>query len=111
VDGPDSPNFGRGGWTWYSGSGSWMQKVAYNWICGIRASKNGLIIDPVIPKEWKGFKAKRTFRNATYLIDVKNPNGKSYGTKEVIVDGKRVNSNLIPAFKDGKTHKVEVVLG
>ena len=50
VDGPDSPNFGRGGWTWYSGSGSWMQKVAYNWICGIRASLEGLVVDPCIPK-------------------------------------------------------------
>lgn len=110
VDGPDSPNFGRGGWTWYSGSGSWMQKVAYNWICGIRASREGLIIDPQIPSAWKGFKAQRFFRGATYLIEVKNPKGKNNGVKELTVDGKKVSGNVVPVFKDGKTHRVEVTL-
>ncbi len=88
-----------------------MQKVAYNWICGIRASREGLIIDPQIPKAWKGFKAQRTFRGATYLIEVKNPNGKNSGVKSMVVDGKKVTGNVAPVFKDGKTHKVEVVLG
>lgn len=111
VDGPDSPNFGRGGWSWYSGSGSWMQKVAYNWICGIRATKEGLLIDPSIPKKWKSFRAKRSFRKAVYLIDVKNPKGVNHGVKEVIVDGKRQTSNVVPAFADHKTHHVEVILG
>lgn len=111
VDGPDSPNFGRGGWSWYSGSASWMQKVAYNWICGIRASKDGLIIDPSIPKAWKSFKAKRTFRDAVYLIEVRNPKGVNRGVRKMIVDGKVLSSNVVPAFSDSKTHKVEVVLG
>lgn len=111
VDGPDSPNFGRGGWTWYSGSGSWMQKVAYNWICGIRASKEGLVIDPAIPASWKSFKAKRKFRNATYYIEVQNPNGANKGVKELTVDGKKLNGNIVPAFSDGKEHRVTVVLG
>lgn len=110
VDGPDSPNFGRGGWSWYSGSGSWMQKVAYNWICGIRASKDGLIIDPAIPKDWKGFRAQRFFRGSFYAIEVKNPRGKNGGVKEVIVDGKKITGKVAPVFKDGKTHKVEVTL-
>ncbi len=111
VDGPDSPNFGRGGWTWYSGSGSWMQKVAYNWICGIRASRKGLIIDPQIPAAWKGFKAQRFFRDTTYKIEVKNPNKKNNGVKELIVDGKRISGNIVPDFRDGKTHTVEATLG
>lgn len=111
VDGPDSPNFGRGGWSWYSGSGSWMQKVAYNWICGIRASREGIVVDPVIPKDWKGFRAQRYFRGTTYLIEVKNPKGANRGVKEMLVDGKKVSGNVVPIFKDTKTHKVEVVLG
>jgi len=111
IDGPDSPNFGRGGWTWYSGSGSWMQKVAYNWICGIRASRKGLIIDPQIPAAWKGFKAQRFFRDTTYQIEVKNPNKKNSGVKEIIVDGNRISGNVVPDFRDKKTHTVEVTLG
>ncbi len=111
VDGPDSPNFGRGGWSWYSGSGSWMQKVAYNWICGIRASKEGLVIDPCIPAKWKGFTAKRTFRDAIYYIEVRNPKGVNRGVKELIVDGKKIDGNIVPAFSDKKQHQVKVVLG
>jgi cellobiose phosphorylase len=28
VDGPDSPYFGRAGWTWYTGSSAWMVRMA-----------------------------------------------------------------------------------
>jgi len=110
VEGPDSPNFGRGGWTWYSGSGSWMQKVAYNWICGIRATKEGLIIDPAIPKKWKSFKAQRTFRGACYEIEVLNKSGKGHGVRERWVDGKKHMSPVIPAFRDKKTHQIRILL-
>jgi cellobiose phosphorylase len=111
VDGPDSPNFGRGGWSWYSGSGSWMQKVAYNWICGIRASEEGLVIDPCIPKAWRRFQAKRTFRKAVYMIEVKNPKGVSKGVRSITVDGLAIDGAVIRPHKDGKVHKVTVVMG
>ncbi len=111
VDGPDSPHFGRGGWTWYSGSAQWYYTEVMNWILGVRPEREGLRIDPVIPKAWTSFKMKRKFRHATYEIEVKNPKGVSQGAKEVRVDGKPHPSNLIPAFGDGKVHRVEVVLG
>ncbi len=111
VDGPDSPHFGRGGWSWYTGSAQWYFTVVMNWILGVRATKEGLLIDPVIPKSWPGFSVKRKFRNAIYQIEVKNPKGVSEGVKEVRVDGKVHASNVLPAFGDGKTHRVEVTLG
>ena len=82
-----------------------------NWILGVRATKEGLLIDPVIPKNWPGFRVKRKFRNAIYQIEVKNPKGVSEGVKEVRLDGKVQSSNVLPAFGDGKTHRVEVTLG
>ena len=111
IDGPDSENFGRGGWTWYSGSGSWMQKVAYNWICGIRASRKGLVIDPCIPKNWHGFTAKRFFRGGYYYITVKNPQKVNKGVKKVYIDGKEHGSNIIPPPKKKKTYAVTVIMG
>ena len=111
VDGPDSPHFGRGGWTWYTGSAAWYAVVVLNWFLGIRPVREGLLIDPVIPKKWPGFKVKRLFRGATYYIEVKNPKGKGQGVSEIIVDGKKLNTNLIPAFRDTKEHRVQVVLG
>ena len=111
VDGPDSPHFGRGGWSWYTGSAQWYYTVVMNWILGVRPVPEGLLIDPVIPKAWSGFRMKRKFRGATYEIDVKNPSKVNEGVKEIRVDGKPLSSKVVPAFHDGKTHQVEVVLG
>jgi len=95
IDGPDSPNYGMGGWTWYTGSASWFVKVAVDWILGVRATKDGLLIDPCIPKEWNSFKVKRVFRNCTYHIKVNNDGHVSDGVEKVVVDGIEQKSNLV----------------
>lgn len=111
VDGPDSPNFGRGGWTWYTGSGAWLFRISTDWLLGIRPVKEGLLIDPVVPKKWGQFKMRRLFRGATYNITVTNPNKVESGVKSIVVDGKAIKGAIVPAFKDTKTHTVEVVMG
>jgi len=118
VDGPASPNFGQAGWTWYTGSAAWMWKVGIEWILGVRATFDGLIVDPCIPREWKRFKIERKFRGATYQIEVDNRKGVSYGVREIVVDGRRqevikgtIPYAIIPIFGDGKAHKVIVKLG
>jgi cellobiose phosphorylase len=78
---------------------------------GIRPDYDGLLIDPCIPTGWKGFKVTRKFRNATYRIEVVNPDGKSKGAIKVLVDGILQASNVIPVFGDGNEHTVKVVLG
>jgi len=118
ADGPSSPHFGQAGWTWYTGSAAWMWKVGIEWILGVRPTFDGLVIDPCIPREWKGFKIERKFRGATYQIEVDNSGGVSYGVREVIVDGKKCEVKagippyaVIPIFRDRKVHKVLVQLG
>lgn len=110
TDGPDSVNFGRGSWTWYTGSAAWLCRVSTNWILGIRPMPEGLLIDPCIPKEWDGFEVTRKFRGAIYKIKVSNPEHISHGVKEIILDGKRMKGNFIPPSKNGKIHVVEVTL-
>ena len=158
VAGPDSPLFGQGGWTWYTGSAAWLFRISTEWLLGIRpelgdgpetgasvkagaeagaraeaeaaASQrqgkgqgDGLVIDPYIPGDWDGFRVRRSFRGATYLIEVSNSEHVSCGVKRVTVDGQPLESLggrlgagqgtgcLIPVFGDGKEHVVEVVLG
>lgn len=111
VDGPDSAHFGRGGWTWYTGSAAWMFRIGVESMLGVRPTYEGLVIDPCIPKEWNGFKITRKFRGATYIIEVRNPDHVEKGVKEVVVDGAKLRSSVIAPFADGKTHKVEVVMG
>ncbi len=110
-DGPDSPYFGRGAWTWYTGSASWLFRVTWEGMLGIKATRDGLVIDPVIPKHWKSFGAKRLFRGATYKIEVRNPKRVTRGVKAIWLDGKKISGNLIRPHRDHKIHRVQVVLG
>lgn len=99
IDGPDSPNYGMGGWTWYTGSASWFQKVVVDWILGVRATPEGLVVDPCIPSDWKTYKVKRTYRGCIYNITVVNEAGASAGVKYLKIDGKKVEGNLITPQK------------
>jgi cellobiose phosphorylase len=111
VDGPLSEYFGRGGWTWYTGSSQWLHRVATHWILGIRPQEDGLLVDPSIPSNWHGFKVTRRFRSAIYKIDVKNPENVSKGIKSLTVDGRIMEGNLIPVFNDMKQHIVDIIMG
>jgi len=111
VDGPDSPNFGRGGWTWYTGSAAWYVVVVLNWMLGIRPTREGLLIDPVIPKKWNGFKVKRLFRGSVYEFTVENPKHISSGVAKMTVNGKIQQGSFIKPIKAKGPHKVHVVLG
>jgi len=111
VDGPVSEYYGRGGWTWYTGSSQWLHRVATHWILGIRPQTDGLLVDPSIPAYWPGFKVTRKFRNATYKIEVKNPQRINRGINSITIDGKSLEGELIPVFNDGQVHDVQVIMG
>ena len=111
ADGPESPFFGRAGWTWYTGSAAWLFRISTEWVLGIRPSREGLVIDPCLPSSWDGFRMKRIFRGTTYEITVENPRHVHKGVKAVWVDGKPVGRALVPALRDGQTHHVRVVMG
>lgn len=110
-DGPQSPYYGRGGWTWYTGSAQWLHRVATHWILGVRPQEGGLLVDPSIPTHWPGFKVTRRFRGAIYVIEVENPERVSRGVVKVTVDGRPHPDNLLPVFADGDVHRIKVVLG
>lgn len=111
TNGPQAADYGAGGWTWYTGSGAWLWRVSTSWILGVRPAAGGLMIDPCIPKNWDGFSMKRAYGKSTYNIEVDNSAGVSKGVKAVYVDGKRINSNVIKKYDDGKTHSIRVVMG
>ena len=95
IDGPDSPDYGMGGWTWYTGSAAWFQKVIVDWIIGVRATSEGLLIDPCIPKEWDSLSVTRYFRGTKYQIKIFNEENVSSGVKYLLVDGKEINNRIL----------------
>ncbi|MFX0063192.1 MAG: GH36-type glycosyl hydrolase domain-containing protein [Candidatus Hermodarchaeota archaeon] len=110
IAGKNHPKFGLAKNSWLTGTAAWSMKVSTQWILGIRPIFSGLLVDPCIPKEWSKFKVVRHFRNATYDIKVENPNNVSKGINEVRVGNKKLENNLLPVFKDGKRHIVEVTM-
>lgn len=110
VAGKDAFKPGEAKNSWLTGTASWNFYAISQFILGIRPDYDGLLIDPCIPEDWKGYKVTRKFRGATYRIEVSNPDGRSKGVKAVTVDGKSQSSNIIPIFGDGREHYVKVVL-
>ncbi len=116
VDGPESPHFGRGGWSWYTGSAAWLFRVGMEGILGLRATHDGLLVDPCLPSAWQGYKAQRRFRGAVYHIDVRNPHGLQKGRLQVDIDGQPFAQRrpdgacVLPLFPASTTHSVIVTL-
>jgi len=117
IEGPDSEFFGRGGWSWYSGSAAWLFKVGLEWILGVRPTVEGLQIDPCIPKRWRRYAVQRQFRGAVYRIIVDNPRGVSTGVREIRVDGTPLpiirgqRHAVLPLHAAETEHDVFVLLG
>jgi cellobiose phosphorylase len=109
IDGPDSPNYGMGGWSWYTGSAAWFQKIIVDWILGIRATDEGLLIDPCIPKEWDHYSVKRTFRGSVYHLVVDNSHHKQTGINHIEINGLKIEGNIIPVCHE-KEIKVNIFM-
>lgn len=91
VDGPDSPREGRGGWTWYTGSAAWLVRVAVDWVCGVRASRQGLVFSAG-PSEWSEYRVQRCFRGTRVKIHVTGQGSQV----RVLVNGAEVSGPVLP---------------
>ncbi|MEM3648175.1 MAG: glycosyl transferase [Thermoproteota archaeon] len=111
IAGPDAPTFGEAKNSWLTGTAAWNLVAITQWILGVRPGYDGLIVDPCIPRDWSGFRVTRVYRGAKYVIEVRNDEHVCRGVKQMIVDGKHVDGNIIPIFSDGATHTVTVVMG
>ncbi|MFH1540782.1 MAG: amylo-alpha-1,6-glucosidase [Elusimicrobiota bacterium] len=109
IYGPESELFCQGGWSWYTGSAQWLFKVTMERILGIRASYEGLIIDPALPSEFKRVKIVRPFRNTTYNIEIFK-DGTINKTKKIYVDGKEMEGDVIPYNGKKKECNVKVMI-
>ena len=111
IAGKDAVRPGEAKNSWLTGTAAWNFLVISQNILGIKPEYNGLMIDPCIPSNMKGYKVTRGFRGDVYNIEIKNPDGVCKGIKSVTVDGKKIEGNIITPFKDGKEHNVEVIMG
>ena len=105
------PHTGRGGWTWYTGSASWLYRVAVETILGFQRRGDTLRFEPCIPRSWPKFELRYRYRSATYRIVVDNAAGTGRGVRSVELDGQPLPNDTLPLRDDGKTHDALVRLG
>jgi N,N'-diacetylchitobiose phosphorylase len=110
THGKYSPRFGASRLPWLSGSATWSFFAATQYILGIQPDYNGLLIDPCIPSDWKGFKVTRRFRGKLFNIVVKNENHTQKGIKQITINGENIAGNLIPLSKMKDKNEVIVVM-
>ncbi len=104
-------HLGRGGWTWYTGSASWMYRIGLEHLLGLRRRGNAFTIDPCIPRAWSQYEMVYRFQSTRFEILVENPDGVSRGVRSLELDGQPVAARTVPLVDDGKIHRVRVVLG
>jgi cellobiose phosphorylase len=79
-------------------------------MLGVDADYEGLRIKPCIPSSWKECSLVRRWRGADYHVVIRNPSGLQGGGIDLVIDGRKMKGNLVPAFADGNLHEVCVTL-
>ncbi len=102
---------GRGGWTWYTGSASWLYRTGIEAILGFTRRGDTLTMNPCIPAAWDEFTIEYTFRSTTYFVRVQNPSHVERGVKSVCVDGNVLGDGVVKLVDDGAKHDVIVTMG
>ena len=111
VCGPYHPLHGRAGRAWMTGTAAWAMVVASQYLLGLQPTYDGLRVSPCLPSDWTGYRARRTFRGATYEIKVEKPVGVCTGPVEITVNGKRIEGDLVPVADAGERVAIRVRVG
>ncbi len=99
---------GRGGWTWYTGSASWMYRVGLEGILGLKKRGDTLYVEPRAPASWKEYSIAYRYGGSVYAIVVQNEDGGTNGAIEMTVDGEASPDGGIRLVDDGKRHEVSI---
>ena len=103
--------YGKSYQSWTTGTSAWCLMGLYEGILGVKADYDGLRVEPCFPAGWEYAEMTRTFRGAQYHVVFQNPNHLEGGAASISVDGERLLSQVLPDFRDGRQHEVEVVIG
>jgi cellobiose phosphorylase len=104
-----APHIGRGGWTWYTGSASWMYRLIVESLLGLRLEVDKLLFFPCLPDEWRSFKLHYRYRDTFYHITIRNNGGRE--ASRVTLDGVEQLDKAIHLVDDRHDHSAEVEMG
>ncbi|MDX9989607.1 GH36-type glycosyl hydrolase domain-containing protein [Thiothrix unzii] len=102
-----APHTGRGGWTWYTGSASWMYRLITESLLGLRREGDSLRFEPCLPPEWTEFKMLYRYRETLYHIVITQLNAQECDNS-VTLDSINQSNCIISLKNDCIEHYVEV---
>ena len=111
--GPENEQFGQACVSQVTGTAAWMEVAVTQYILGVRPTLKGLLINPSIPADWDGFKVERKYRGCDLQITVSNPDHVEHGVKEVSLNGRKIEGNMITEdmLNGESTVSVKVIMG
>lgn len=104
-------HYGRGGWSWYTGSASWMYRIGIEDILGLKLRGDSFTIDPCIWEKWDSYRMTFKHKLARYDITVENPQHVTAGVKEIYIDEEKLDGTEIALSGEEKVYQVRVILG
>lgn len=108
----EEPHRGRGGWTWYTGSASWMYRIGVERLLGIQRHGEELVIDPCVPPTWSDFGVDYgTEAGGMLSIQFENPDGVAYGVAQLWLDGRALPGNRVRLPAASTHHRLRVRMG
>ena len=111
IAGRDAAGFGEGKNSWLTGTAAWTFLSISQAILGVQPTLDGLRIDPCVPASLRRFTVVRRYRGAEYEICVENPDGAEKGVVSVMLDGQKLDGNVLPVQPAGKKVSVLVRMG
>jgi cellobiose phosphorylase len=106
-----APHVGRGGWTWYTGSGGWMYRLVLESLLGLSLEGNKLHLAPCIPADWPSYTVRYRYCETLHHIVISQAGpdeGEVSDWMSVTMDGAPQEGRFIPLADDQREHRVEV---
>lgn len=95
-----APHTGQGGWSWYTGSSSWMYRLLVETLLGVNRMGNTLHLAPHFPKDWDSYKVHYRYGLSMYHITFISLKGNS--KPRLTLDGRDLHERSVLSLKDDR---------
>lgn len=96
-----SANYGRSSCHYGTGTISWMLLCMLEKLLGVKATVNGVELNPCLPEGWDNVQCSRKFKDAVYNVTIRR------GDKACKVNGETFEGKVLP-YEQGAVYEVEV---
>ena len=102
------PHTGRGGWSWYTGSASWLYRLLVETLLGVHREGDHLRLAPHMPASWSSYKIHYRFHQTVYHITITQSTEPPPRGDRLTLDGREITGPLLPLVDDHSEHHVEL---